>query len=1009
MYAEFESVFEDREAGTLPPHRSCDHTIPLEPGAKAPFGPLYTLSQKELEALKEYLDENLEKGFIRRSESPAGAPVLFVPKKDGGLRLCVDYRALNSITVKNRCPLPLISETLDRLRTAKYFTKLDLKGAYNLIRIAEGDEWKTAFRTRYGHFEYTVMPFGLTNAPATFQAFLNDVLREFLDSFVVIYLDDILIYSETLEEHHEHVRNVLRRLRDAELQVKLEKCQFHVQKVEFLGYVISPDGISMDPAKVEAIVSWPTPKSVRDIQVFIGFANFYRRFVKNFSAIAGPMTRLLKKTVPFDWNPYSQESFSILKKAFSSDPVLGHFDPEKPCYLEPDASKAALGAVCSQPGADGVLRPIAYYSRSLTAPERNYHVHDTELLAAIEGLEHWRHYFAYSQFPATILTDHKNLEYFASKRMLSPRQVRYAERLSKFNISIVYRPGVQNGAADALSRMHQPNEGEGDGDTYAAILPKPKLATGTDREPLSLATTSADEDLTTRIKAAYDEDESTSSLIEDLIREKDYNPDYSWDEGLLFYKGRVVVPNKDDLKKDILVLCHDNLLAGHFGTHKTFELVNRTYHWPGLRRYVKTFVTSCDTCQRNKTAQHKPYGLLQPLPVPELPWSSISMDFIVQLPQSKGYTAILVVVDRLTKMAHFIPTNDNVDAPTTVELFVNRIVSAHGLPDDIVTDRGSVFTASFTRALMEHLGITQNLSSAFHPQTDGQTERTNATLEQYLRCFSNHQQDDWAEHLPLAEFCYNNTEHSSTHQTPFFALHGYHPRFNVQVPRTTSSNPIAQERLKMLKQVQEDIQFHIKAAQETQEHYYNQRVEPQPALRPGDRVWLLRKHIKTTRPSTKLDAKKLGPFKILQAVGTRSFKLELPTSMSRLHPVFHVSLLEPYHENTIPDRVAPPPPPVEIDGEMEWEVEAILDSKRQRNKVVYLVEWKGYPQKTWEPPENVENAPDLVAAFHARYPDKPRPSMSLSELAPREEIVTDSDSASMDLDLATLNPASAYD
>ena len=216
MYSAFQSVFEDSEPGTLPPHRPFDHAIPLEPNATAPFGPLYTLSQKELESLKEYIDDNLKKGFIRRSESPAGAPVLFVPKKDGSLRLCVDYRALNKVTIKNRCPLPLISETLDRLRTAKYFTKLDLKGAYNLVRIAEGDEWKTAFRTRYGHFEYLVMPFGLTNAPATFQAFLNDVLRESLDTFVVIYLDDILIYSDTLEEHYEHVRSVLQRLKNAD-------------------------------------------------------------------------------------------------------------------------------------------------------------------------------------------------------------------------------------------------------------------------------------------------------------------------------------------------------------------------------------------------------------------------------------------------------------------------------------------------------------------------------------------------------------------------------------------------------------------------------------------------------------------------------------------------------------------------------------------------------------------------------------------------------------------------
>lgn len=985
MYSSFQSLFEDREPGVLPPHRPFDHAIPLEPDAKIPFGPLYTLSQTELQALREYIDDNLKKGFIRRSESPAGAPVLFVPKKDGTLRLCVDYRALNKVTIKNRCPLPLISETLDRLRTARYFTKLDLKGAYNLVRVASGDEWKTAFRTRYGHFEYTVMPFGLTNAPATFQAFLNDVLRDSLDTFVVIYLDDILIYSDTLEEHYEHVRSVLQRLKDADLQVKLEKCQFHVQTVEFLGYIISPEGISMDPAKIDAIVSWPAPKSVRDIQVFLGFANFYRRFIKGFSKVVAPITRLLKKDVPFTWDAPAQAAFDELRKAFTSEPVLRHFDPERPCYLEPDASKTALGAVCSQPDDQGTLHPVAFYSRSLTAPEKNYHVHDTELLAAIEGLEHWRHYFAYSKFPATILTDHKNLEYFSEKRLLSDRQVRYSERLSKFKVKIVYRPGVQNGAADALSRMHSPEGGEGA--VHAAILPKPTEQETLTLAPMQVSLSPADQnDLLDRIKAAYLEDAYTKDTIEALSQ--DCFPDYTLDEGLIFFKGLILVPDNNDIKRDILAHCHDDPLAGHFGINKTFELVHRTYHWAGLRQYVKRFVSTCLTCQRNKAVQHKPYGLLRPLPVPETPWSSISMDFIVQLPQSNGFTAILVVVDRLTKMAHFIPTVDEVDATTTASLFLNRIVSAHGLPDDIVTDRGSVFTSSFTKTFLEALGIMQNLSTAFHPQTDGQTERTNATLEQYLRCFSNYQQDNWAELLPMAEFCYNNTTHSSTNQTPFFALHGYHPRFSVHVPRVASSNPRAKERLTVLRQTQEDLQFHIKSAQETQERYYNQHATPQPSLKPGDQVWLLRRHIKTTRPSDKLDVKKLGPFRILEEVNTRSFRLELPPSMSRVHPVFHVSLLEPFQENDILGRIAPPPPPIEVDGDIEYEVEAILDSRNKRGQFRYLVEWKGYDENTWEPAENVRHAPDLVEEFHQRYPHKPRPPMELSEIAPREGIVT---------------------
>ena len=972
-YADFADLFKNRPLGTLPPHRPFDHTITLEPDAAAPFGPLYNLSEKELEALREFLDDNLKKGFIRHSESPAGAPVLFVPKKNNELRLCVDYRALNKLTVKNRCPLPLIAETLERLRNAKIFTKLDLKGAYNLIRIAKGEEWKTAIRTRYGHFEFLVMPFGLCNAPATFQAFLNDVLRECLDTVVVIYLDDILIYSQDKATHTADVRRVLQLLSDAQLQVNLEKCEFGVEKVEFLGYIISPEGVSMDPAKVAVITSWAVPTCVRDIQVFLGFANFYRRFIKNFSKLVGPMTRFLKKDVLFKWDTAAQSAFDALKLAFTSEPMLVHFDPSRPCTLEPDASKFALGNVCSQPDDNGVLHPVAFYSRSLTPPERNYHIHDTELLAVIEGLEHWRHYFAYSEYPALVLTDHKNLEYFSEKRALSERQIRYAERLSKFKVVLAYRPGVHNGAADALSRMHTPEEGESP--VHDAILPVPislrSLAIAAIDEVLQVGNA---KDLVNRIKQGYQDDDTIKEIL-DQIRNNNLDPnsEYHLEDDVLFSNGRIMVPDDKDLQRDILSSCHDDPAAGHGGIAKTFELVSRTYYWPKMRDFVKSFVLTCDICQRNKTSHHKPFGLLQSLPIPENPWSSISMDFIVQLPDSKGYTAILVVVDRLTKMAHFIPTTDTVTASDTLDLFLSRVFAYHGLPDDIVSDRGSVFTSSFMQSAMESLGITQNLSTAYHPQTDGQTERTNAILEQYLRCFTSYQQDDWSNHLPMAELCYNNSIQSTTKQTPFFAHQGYHPRFSVNVPRVASSSPYAKDRLQELKRIQEDLQFHIKTAQENQERNYNKRAKPQPDFAIGDLVMLKRTNIKTTRPSNKLDVKNLGPFKITEIVNTRSVRLQLPSTMARLHPVFHVSLLEPYRANTLPGRVAPPPPTIEIDGNEEFEAEEIWDSKLRGNQLWYLIKFKGYQEPEWQPAANAGNSPELIASFHSRFPRKPGP------------------------------------
>lgn len=276
-------AFSKKKADTLPPHRPYDLSINLEPNTAPPYGPLYSLSAVELKELSDWLDDNLNKGFIRPSQSPAGAPILFVKKKDGSLRLCVDYRGLNKITIKNRYPLPLIPEALDRLCHAKIFTKLDLRGAYNLVRIKEGDEWKTAFRTRYGHFECLVMPFGLTNAPAVFQHFMNDVFRDLLDVTTLIYLDDILIFSEDPAKHTQHVKQILERLIKFGLYAKAEKSEFSSTKTEFLGFIISPEGLNMAPSKVEAVTQWPIPKTVKDLQQFLGFANFYRRFIPGYS------------------------------------------------------------------------------------------------------------------------------------------------------------------------------------------------------------------------------------------------------------------------------------------------------------------------------------------------------------------------------------------------------------------------------------------------------------------------------------------------------------------------------------------------------------------------------------------------------------------------------------------------------------------------------------------------------------------------------------------------------
>lgn len=401
--------------------------------------------------LKDYIDENLSKGFIRQSSSPAGAPVLFVKKKDGSLRLCVDYRGLNSVTIKDRAPLPLIKETFDCIRGSTIFTCLDLRGAYNLLRIAAGEEWKTAFRTRYGLFEYCVMPFGLCNAPASFQTMINDTLRPFLDHFVVVYLDDICIYSKNEEEHVRHVTQVLETLAQHDLYVKAEKCIWHAKEVPFLGFLISDKGITMDPAKITSITAWPEPKSQHDLQVFLGFANFYRNQIGFYSKGAKQLYALLKKDVPFKWTPAESDAFRKLKQCFVDAPIRRHFDPDKPTFLETDASDGAIGGILSQVGEDGLLHPCAYHSRTLQPAKLNYEIYDKELLAIVDCFKEWRIYLQGAKHKTTVWTDHKNLVYFTTTKNLNQRQTRWAQTLAEYDFVVIYRAGKANVKADALS------------------------------------------------------------------------------------------------------------------------------------------------------------------------------------------------------------------------------------------------------------------------------------------------------------------------------------------------------------------------------------------------------------------------------------------------------------------------------------------------------------------------------------------------------------------------------
>ncbi|OBS16093.1 hypothetical protein FPOA_27763 [Fusarium poae] len=1004
---EFQDVFSPKEAEKLPPHRSGDHHIELTPGGKLPFGPLYGMSRNELTALREWLDENLRKGFIRPSSSPVASPVLFVKKPGGGLRFCVDYRALNNITVKDRYPLPLIKESLNNLSGMKYFSRIDIVSAFNNLRIKEGQEYLTAFRTRFGLYESLVMPFGLTGAPGTFQRYINNALREYLDIFCTAYLDDILIYSRTREEHVEQLKMVLEKLRAAGLFANPAKCEFMVKETKFLGLIVGRDGIRMDPAKIETVKNWQTPTCLTDVQAFTGFANFYRRFIRDFSKLTAPLNHLTKKDVPFVWDKTCEKAFRDLKGAFTSAPILRPFDWTKDVILETDASDYVSAGVLSQYDDNGRLHPVAFFSKKHTSTECNYEIYDKELMAIIRCFEEWRPELEGAPSPIKVITDHKNLEYFTTTKLLNRRQARWSEFLSRFNFQITYRPGKQGVKPDALTRRSEDLPKEGDErlahQSQVVLkkenwqLPPLRVRRARIRHPLQRnqpALTPEEpslsielpEEIDRLLDEGYQTDEDLQSILQALRTDAPRHPKITLAEckivqERLLYRDRIYIPSHDPLKTALLKACHEHPIAGHPGRARTYDLLSRDYYWSGMLAYIEQWVKNCHTCRRANPAREAKQGVLKPLPIPERAWQHVSMDFITHLPPSEGNDAILIIACRLTKMRHIIACKGTCDAEDAAHYYLKEVWKLHGLPQTIVSDRGPQFVAEFWQKLTKQLSISSLLSTAYHPETDGQTERLNAVLEQYLRAYVSYLQDDWNRWLPLAEFAANSLKSETTGVSPFFANYGFHPRMGFEPTITVRGTPAtrdAEQFAKTMNDILEHLRSESIAAQARYEAQANRHRRPARRYQVGDSVWLDARNIKTLRPQKKLDWKNIGPLKISKVISPYAYRLELPASM-KIHPVFHTSLLKPAATNPLPGQNVDPPPPVEAEGVEEWEVEDIVDSRWDRRgrggppRLKYTVKWAGYADPTEVPAAYVENAAEIVANFHRRYPDKPGP------------------------------------
>ncbi|GJZ46451.1 putative nucleotidyltransferase, ribonuclease H [Tanacetum coccineum] len=755
------------------------------------------------------------------------------------------------------------------------------------LRVKEQDISKTAFRTRYGHYEFLVMPFGLTNAPAVFMDLMNRIFHEFLDKFVIVFIDDILVFSKSKEEHEDHLRTVLQILRQEKLYAKFSKCEFWLSRVAFLGHIVSSEGITMDPTKVEAITKWPRPTSVTEVRSFLELAGYYRRFVDGFSRMALPLTKLMRKGEKFVWNDEREKSFEELKQRLVSAPILTLPSGSGGFQIYSDASKNGLGCVLMQHG-----KVIAYASRQLKPYKVNYPTHDLELAVVVFALKIWRHYL-YGE-SCDIFTDHKSLKYIFTQRELNMRQRRWLELLKDYDTNIQYHPGKANVVANALSRKSG---------MIAGIKVEEEIIRDLERLDIELcvrgqngfwASLRVEPNLISQIKAAQKDDGEIWAIIQNLDKQTEFHVD---GDGILGQGTKLCVPEDPTLREVLMTEAHSSPFSIHPGSTKMYHDLKQHFWWSGMKRDVATFVSKCLVCQQVKIEHQRASGLLQPLEIPVWKWDEISMDFVTGLPRTqRKHDAIWVVVDRLTKTAHFLPIRKDYPISRLAEMFQEEIVLLHGTPSAIVSDRDLRFTSRFWKGLQKAWGTRLKFSTAFHPETDGQSERTIQTLEDMLPSCALEWTGNWDDYICLVEFAYNNSWHASIKCAPFEMLYGRKCRAPIcwdQVGERVLEGPemieVTNEKVAVAKEK-------LKEAQ-TRQKSYDDKHRRLLEFQSGEHVFLRVSPTRGVRRfgiKGKLSPRFIGPFEILERVGEVSYRLALPPQLSHVHNVFHVSLLRGY-------------------------------------------------------------------------------------------------------------------
>ena len=966
LLEEYESCFVMPE-GLPSDHDGHVHRVKLKPGSIPPARPAYRMSVPEREECRRQLVDLLRRGYIRPSCSEYSAPVLFIRKKDGSLRMCIDYRALNQQTVKDQYPISRIDELIDLMRHSAVFSSLDMESGYWQMLMAPEDVHKTAFATPFGLFEWLVLPFGLTGAPASFSRLVSGKVFPALEQDqrnpFLTYLDDVCVHSRSDDEHLADLREALERVRANHVTLKPSKCKFLRREISFLGHVVSAEGIRCETDKVEAVRNWPTPACAAELRSFLGLAGFYRKFVPRFSHVAAPLTDLQKDGVPFFWGRGQAEAFDRLKRALTNAPVLRIADPDLPFVLHVDASGFALGGALMQDFGNG-LQPVAFASRKFKDAETRYAPHDAEMLACVSCLQEWQHLLRGAK-SVTVYSDHHSLQHFFTQPHLNQRQLRWKDFLDSLNPEIKYIKGTANVVADALSRNP----------VYLRTL---LLA------PIAHVVATAG-DVTAAFQAGYAADPVVQQIRQDIAA--GVPTPYAWENGYLYAQsGKLYVPDAPGLRQRLLREHHDIPIAGHLGRDKTLANLSEQFMWPGMSRDVAEYIRSCPACQQSKATNRAPGGLLHPLATPNVPFEQISTDLITALPASGGYNAVLTFVDRLTKAVHFVPTTKDVTAKQLAQLFFANIFRVHGLPKVIVSDRDPKFTSKFWTHLFGMVGTKLAMSTAFHPQTDGQTERAHRTLEDMLRSFVNDRQNNWVSLLPALEFAYNNSVQASTGYQPFFLLYGRKPYVppkligEEDLPPTEGSPSLrAHSFLGELRRALAAAKANLAGAQRRQKEYAD-RSRRDVTFAAGDEVMLEAEHLNLpgAGPSSKLNGAWVGPFAIVEMVHPLAARLKLPDSLG-FHPVVHVSRLKHFcnGEERFPGRTVAlhPPPVTQIAGQDAWDVDCFVKERwtGRARKHQLLVRWAGWPgHDQWRDASDLKE--DLGATYDELLAEMHRPA-----------------------------------